>query len=110
VERLTHTDRRARRGEIAAFCARDKTVAEAAAKFGCGATLVLTACREAGVEPKRKTVADPSRLRLVAALVNTTTSFSALAKRHGVTRQAIEKFAGKCVAAGLKVRSRRASA
>ena len=108
MERLSHAERRARRAEIAAVCAKGKTAAEAAAKFECGATLVFTACREAGVEPKRKAATDPSRLRLIAALVNTTTSFSALAKRHGVTRQAIEKFAGKCVAAGLKVRSRRA--
>ena len=107
MARLTHTDRRARRGEIAAFCARGKTVAEAAAKFGCGATLVLTACREADVEPKRKAVADTSRLRLVAALLNTTVSFANLAKRYGVTRQAIEKFAGKCAAAGLRVQSRK---
>lgn len=103
---LTHAERRARRVQIAAFCAKGKTVGEAAARFECGETLVLTACREAGVEPKRKAPTDPSRLRLVAALVNTSTSFTTLAKRHGVTRQAIEKFANKCAAAGLKVRAR----
>lgn len=104
---LTHAEREKRRLAIADYC-RTNTAAKAMKKFGVGTDLVRTACAVHGVTPVagKSKAPDRSRLRLIAALLNTTTSYAHLAKKHGVTRQAVQSFAEKCVAAGLKVKSR----
>jgi len=103
---MSRAERQARRKKIARFCQRH-TTAEACKEFGVGATLVQTACAEHDVVPLSGEPEPPrSRLRLVAALVNTRTTFSELARRHRVSRQAVQLFAAKCRDAGLKVRPR----
>ncbi len=105
---LSHDERRRRRQRVAKFC-RDHTVEDAAVEFGLSAGTVRAACTEHGVVPAKADVTNgPSRnrLELVADLLYTNTAYSTLARQQGVTRQAVEKFASKCLAAGLKVRQR----
>lgn len=105
MARLTHDERKARRERIAGYC-QTKTVAQACAQFGCGETLVLSACREFAVVPHRAAAKTSGRLRLIAALVNTSETYAAVAKRHRVSRQAVQQLAQKCIEAGLPVKSR----
>lgn len=109
-KRLTHSERAARREQIAEFC-KSHTLARAMSQFDVSESLVQTACREHGVTPKAPkptNMPDRSRLRLIAALTNTTTPYAALARTHGITRQAVEQFATRCIAAGIKVKERAA--
>ena len=105
---LTHPERAERRQKIAAYCVAHP-LTDAVKQFKVSRTLAQAACAEHGVTPPAspRTLPDPSRLRLIAALVNTTKSYSSLGVAYGVTRQAIEAFAKRCTAAGLKVRARR---
>lgn len=108
AKRLTHTERAERRERIAAYC-KTRTLAQAVSQFGVSESLVQSACREHGVTPKApkpSNMPDRSRLRLVAALVKTDASYAELAKVHGITRQAVEQFATRCLAAGVPVKSR----
>ena len=68
--------------------------------------MVLSACREHDIVPRTSMRPDRSRLRLVAALVNTSRPLAELGRDHGISRQAVEQFSRKCLAAGLKVKSR----
>ncbi len=105
---LTHDERATRRVQIAKYAKRH-TVAETVANFGVSESLVLSACRENGVAPVasarvlRTARSDGSRLRLIADLLYTSKPYAALASKRGVSRQAVSKFADKCLAAGLKV-------
>lgn len=104
---LTHEERAARRKKIAAYCRR-RTCAEAAIEFGVSTSTVHSACQEHGVVYRSAySEPAPTKLQLVAALVNTTTSLTELARQHRVSRQAVHLFKNKCVAAGLKVLPRR---
>ena len=100
---MTQAERAERRAKIAKYC-RTHTAAEAAKFFKVGRTLVHSACAEHKVTPK-EVVAEPTptRLELVADLVNHDYTYSDLAKHYKCTRQAIQQFAAKCRAAGLKV-------
>tara|TARA_R110000782_G_scaffold253743_1_gene341927 strand:+ start:9520 stop:9840 length:321 start_codon:yes stop_codon:yes gene_type:complete len=103
---VTHEERAARRKEIAEFC-RENPVKAACAKFGVGPTLVRGACDEYGVMAARADGEPPeSRLKLVADLVNSDYTFASLGDYYGLSRQAVQQFAAKCKAAGLRVRDR----
>ena len=102
---LTHEERKERRERIAKYC-QTKTVAQACAQFGCGETLVASACREFGTVPRMAVTKSSGRLRIIATLVNTSESYAAVAKRHRVSRQSVQQLAKKCIEAGLLVKPR----
>lgn len=104
VKVLTHEDRMRRRKRIAVYC-RTHTVAQACERFGVAETLVLAACRAAAVRPRRALLAT-TNLKLVGLLVTTDASYSDLATKFGVSRQAVHNLATRCKAAGIPVKGR----
>ena len=105
---VTHAERAERRAAIAEFCHEGGTLAQACLEFGVSPTLVKTACSLGDITPRtpRRPGIKKNTLRLVADLVKTSQSFAALARKFGVSRQAVQQQAQRCARAGLKVRAR----
>ena len=108
----SHQERAELRAKVAKHCQKH-TLEHAAQKFGVSMSLARSACKEHGVTPvrpksSRVTTVAQSRLKLIAAFVNSKTSYASLARKHGVTRQAVEQFATRCIAAGIPVLDRAA--
>ena len=104
---MTHEQRAKRRAKIAAYCRRH-SVGSAAREFAVSTNTVRDACEEHGVDPITDapvSVRDRP-LRVIAALVTGRASYASVAKRVGVTRQAVADLASRCDAAGIPIKPR----
>ena len=108
-ERMTHTERAARRQQIAEAVATGLDVARVACNFGVSCECAYMACREHGVATSGRRGAPPRamrKLRIIADMLNTRGNYAAIARRHGVTRQYASLIAQQAIAAGMPIKRR----
>ena len=104
---MSHAERAKRRREIAAYC-RTHSLDEAAREFGVCQGKVRVACSEHGVTPLRDSAPHvrDGHLQLIAELLKSRSSYASIARRRGLTRQAVAQLASRCDAAGIPVAAR----
>lgn len=108
TSKLSHEERAERRKKIALAVKRHGDIAKASTDFKVTEHLVRNACKEHKVKVPR-TFAESinaSTYKVIAALINTTDTLTAIAIRHGLSPQRVDQIKTQCVEAGIKLKSR----
>ena len=106
THRISHKERAALRCRIAASISGGMTVDQAAAEFGVSVGYVYLACREQNTSLPKKQHSQARIMRVIAAMLNTRQSLSAIAASEGVSRQWVWSIYRCAKDAGIPVHER----
>ena len=101
---MTHAERTTRRREMADFVNEGGSIREAAIKYEVSTTLVRDAYRvfyPDGAKPKKDLPRASKTIRIVAELLRSTDSFSAISSRVGTAYQRIQDVHSQMVSEGI---------
>jgi hypothetical protein len=107
VPKLTHEERHQRRLRMAAAVAEGELPQTVAANFRVSLPTVCQSCREQGVPVFTKLRGKVSTLRLLAALLNSSSSYAAIARQFHVSRELVRRLAEQAFEAGIRLQLRK---
>lgn len=113
---MTHAQRRERRRKIAEAVKAGKSITSLCTRYACSYVFIKNACKEFGVHiegsEQRSTKASaaqgkstkpaPSKMQIVARIVNTDEPFASIAREFGLTRARIQQVAEECREVGIR--------